>query len=340
MRAGTRLALYAGGLAVLLGGSAAVANALVPEGVVEAWTADYASHGDASHGDASDGDAAAGGHDSHGGDTASGTATGETATEVPPGTTLAQDGYVLEEVGAPAAPGQAGELSFRVTGPDGAPLTDYVVSHEKELHLVVVRSDGTGFRHVHPTMDADGVWSLPWEWEAAGTYRVYGDFLPAGADEGLTLTRTVEVAGEVEPAEPEPTAATVSVDGFDVTLDGALEAGSGSELTLEVTRDGRPVTLEPYLGAFGHLVALRAGDLAYLHVHPEGEEPAAGDTSEEPIVFATEAPTAGPYFLYLDFQVDGQVRTATFTVDAETGTGADAGTGSGSDAYDSEDHDH
>ena len=41
-------------------------------------------------------------------------------------------------------------------------------------------------------------------------------------------------------------------------------------LTLTVTKDGQPVTdLQPYLGAYGHLVALRAGDLAYLHVHPE-----------------------------------------------------------------------
>ena len=43
-------------------------------------------------------------------------------------------------------------------------------------------------------------------------------------------------------------------------------------LKLRVTRDGRPVTdLQPYLGAYGHLVALRGGDLAYLHVHPDGE---------------------------------------------------------------------
>ena len=43
-------------------------------------------------------------------------------------------------------------------------------------------------------------------------------------------------------------------------------------LTARVTRDGEPVTdLEPYLAAYGHLVALREGDLAYLHVHPDGE---------------------------------------------------------------------
>ena len=35
-----------------------------------------------------------------------------------------------------------------------------------------------------------------------------------------------------------------------------------------ITKDGAPVKTEPYLGAGGHLVALREGDLAFLHVHP------------------------------------------------------------------------
>ena len=46
--------------------------------------------------------------------------------------------------------------------------------------------------------------------------------------------------------------------------------------------------LQPYLGADGHLVALREGDLAFLHVHPEeGAEPGQ-------IRFAAEFPSAGP----------------------------------------------
>ena len=50
------------------------------------------------------------------------------------------------------------------------------------------------------------------------------------------------------------------------------EPGQESELTLSVSRDGRPVTdLQPYLGAYGHLVVLRDGDLAYLHAHPVDE---------------------------------------------------------------------
>ena len=74
--------------------------------------------------------------------------------------------------------------------------------------------------------------------------------------------------------------------------------------------------LQPYLAAYGHLVALRAGDLAYLHVHPAGA-PGDGVTPAGPgITFYATAPTAGDYRLYLDFQHDGVVRTAEFTVHA------------------------
>jgi hypothetical protein len=88
-------------------------------------------------------------------------------------------------------------------------------------------------------------------------------------------------------------------------------------LALTVTKDGVPVTdLDRYLAAYGHLVALRAGDLAYLHVHPAGE-PGDGTTSAGPsITFYADVPTAGDYRLYLDFQHRGAVRTAGFTVHA------------------------
>ena len=107
------------------------------------------------------------------------------------------------------------------------------------------------------------------------------------------------------------------MDGYTVTLDGDLVPGEESELTLSVSRDGRPVTdLQPYLAAYGHLVVLRDGDLAYLHVHPAGE-PGDGTTEPGPTVtFASTAPSAGTYRLYLDFQHGDAVHTAAFTVEA------------------------
>jgi hypothetical protein len=304
MKTGARLALYGLGLIVAFGGAFGIAAAVVPDDVVAGWQKGSEMNG---HDE---------GHES--GETASASASVATALK---GLALSIDGYVLSPIEAPTTVGEAGELRFQIQDAAGEAVTDYTTAHDKDLHLIVARSDGRGFQHVHPLLDeATGTWSLPWEWEAAGTYRVFADFTPGGADAAnLTLSRTVQVAGEFVPVETQPSVAS-EVDGFTVSLEGDVVAGSASELAITISRDGEPVTtLEPYLGAFGHLVALREGDLAFLHVHAEGDEPEAGDTSGPEIVFFAEAPTAGRYLLYLDFQVDGVVHTAEFVVDAAHG---------------------
>ena len=297
MNPAARLAVYGAGLVVAFGGAYGLAGAVVPDSVVAQWNQESGQMNE---------------HAGHGG------ATSETGTAVPSlkGVALSAEGLTLSPVAAPRGVGEAGVLSFRIEDAAGAPVAAYTTTHEKDLHLIVVRSDGRDFRHVHPTLDREtGTWSVPWSWAEAGSYRVYADFAPAVGN-AVTLSRTVDAAGTVEPADPAPTR-TAQVDGFTVTLDGDLVAGASSPVELRVTRDGAPVTtLQPYLGAFGHLVALRQGDLAFLHVHPEGDAPKPGETGGPSISFQVQAPTAGRYLLYLDFQVDGAVRTASFVVDA------------------------
>jgi len=219
------------------------------------------------------------------------------------GLAVSQDGYTLRapttaEVGT-------SDLSFVVEGPDRAPVTEYDLTHERELHLVVVRRDTTGFQHLHPERAADGTWSTPLTLDEPGAYRVYADFAPAG-EPARTLATDLLVAGASTPQPwPAPTTST-TVDGFDVRLTGDLHAGEESDLLFEVTRDGAPVELEPYLGALGHLVVLREGDLGYLHVHAD----------EGALEFATTAPSTGRYRLFLQFQVHGVVRTAELTQEA------------------------
>lgn len=54
--------------------------------------------------------------------------------------------------------------------------------------------------------------------------------------------------------------------------------------------------------------------LAYLHVHPNGE-PEDGTTQPGPdISFTATAPSPGAYRLFLDFQHNGTVHTAAFTI--------------------------
>jgi len=229
------------------------------------------------------------------------------------GLSLEQDGYRLGPVSAPLTTDVDGRLSFRIIGPDGKPLEDYSTSHEKDLHLIVVRSDGAGFRHVHPQLES-GTWSIPWAWQRGGSYRVFADFVPADSPNsaGVTVGRTVDVGGRVEP-ESKTITRRDYVGGFEVSVDGNLKAGHGSSLTFTVTRNDSPETgLQPYLGALGHLVVLREGDLAFLHAHPEESH-----SSGPEIEFETTAPTPGRYLLYLDFKVDHVVRSAKFVLEAK-----------------------
>ncbi|MFZ2175308.1 MAG: hypothetical protein WAW17_15010 [Rhodococcus sp. (in: high G+C Gram-positive bacteria)] len=232
------------------------------------------------------------------------------------GLTSSANGYTLVLASSTTSTGSTAPVAFRIIGPDGAPVTAYTGEHEKLLHLIVVRRDLSGYQHLHPELDDSGTWSAPIDLTSGGDYRVYADFTPEGG-EGTTLGTDLRVAGPYDPQPlPAPTS-TTTVDGYTVTLDGTLHTGHESNLTLSVSRDGQPVTnLQSYLGTYGHLVALRADDLAYLHVHPDGH-PGDGVTAAGPgLDFAITAPTAGYYRLYLDFQHDGVIRTAEFTVTA------------------------
>lgn len=240
---------------------------------------------------------------------------GQTAPAQPagPGLDAQRAGYSLSPISAPTAAGQAGTLSFRITGPDGAAVTRYDDEHTKRLHLIIARDDTSQYRHVHPAMAADGTWSIPWTWPVGGGYRVFTDFTPTGGPGDLVLSRTVSVSGDTAAAPIPPPSPVANADSYQVRLTGALST-AGSMLTFTISKDGAAVTdLDPYLGAYGHLVALRTSDLAYLHVHPLAGPP--GPT----VTFHAEAPSAGQYRLFLNFSRGGAVHTAVFTATAAAG---------------------
>ncbi|MET8003430.1 hypothetical protein [Nonomuraea glycinis] len=301
MNTAIKLVSYVVGLAVVFGGALGVGKVVGPVGAppVEdhaAMTAPAESTGHGEH------------------------ATEQAKDDTPGGLQVSEKGYTLTPLTATVKPGEPEDFRFTVTGPDGKPVTDYQVEHDKKLHFIVVSRDLDSFQHLHPEEEGGGVWSVKLELPAAGTYRAFADFVPAGGS-GLTLGTDLLVAGDYAPKALPQSSRTASVDGYQVTLDGDLDPGQASKLTLKVSKDGKLVTdLQPYLGAYGHLVALRARDLAYLHVHPDGE-PGDGKTKAGPeIVFYAEVPSDGDYRLFLDFQHEGEVRTADFTL----GTGQTA----------------
>ena len=221
------------------------------------------------------------------------------------GLAVSDGGLQLELDRASLARGERVSLGFRVLDGDGRVVRGFEEEQDRRMHLIVVRRDMGGFQHLHPRMTGDGRWSTPVTIPEAGSYRVFADFKRGG--EKTTLGADLAVDGPVRWRALPPASSTATLaGGYEVRLEGgASRAGRESELDFAVFRDGDRVRTEPYLGAGGHLVALREGDLGYLHTHPEEQ----GDT----VPFATTFPSAGRYRLFFQFQHGGRVRTAAFT---------------------------
>lgn len=293
MNVPTKLAAFATGLALTFG-AATGAGALIDPTDSPAATS-------GGHGTAEKAGGHGGGHK---------TPVPAAAGALPGGLSSSQDGYTLTAERTTRTPGVRTTLRLRVIGPDGRPVTDgYEVEAERELHLIVVRRDGTGFQHLHPRRGPDGTWSTPLTLSAAGSHRALADFTIDGVRR--TLGIDLQAPGTFTPTAVFAATDRARTDGFEVQIvSGPVRTGRESVLRFRITRDGRPVqALQPYLGARGHLVALRDGDLAYLHVHPD-EHAAVGE-----IPFVAEFPSAGRYRLFLQFQTGGQVHTAPMTVE-------------------------
>ena len=254
---------------------------------------------------------------------ASGAHGGDASPDPVRGLSAASGGVALRLATTRLQPGQPGSLRFSIVAKDGTPVRDYEVEHEKRLHLIVARRDLTGFQHLHPQLGRDGSWSTPLTIEEAGDYRVFADFKRGGVNETLATDLTVDGPSTPHPLAPPSTTASTG-DGYTVELEApASTAGERAELAFTITRGGERVETEPYLGAGGHLVALREGDMAYLHVHPtdgggeggHGGDPATGH--DRAVRFETEFPSADSYRLFLQFKHGNEVHTAAFTREVE-----------------------
>ncbi|SCG54971.1 hypothetical protein [Micromonospora inositola] len=295
-RSTLRLALVVGGLvlAVLLGFGLGRLNP--PPGTASGAAPTAAGHthppGTAAH--------------SHGGATID-QGTGADAA----GLSVSAAGYTLAPSTVEFPVGRATELRFQIRDERRRAVTRFAVVHDKPLHLIVVRRDLTGYQHLHPTMATDGTWSVPLTLTQPGVWRAYADFTAVADDGGqtaVTLGTDLTAPGGFAPRPLPAPATTGTVDGFTVAYEGTPKAGESTPLRFRVRAGTTAAPLERYLGAYGHLVALREGDLGYLHVHPQSGRD--GDA----VTFQLTVPGPGRYRMFLDFQVAGVVHTAGFTV--------------------------
>jgi hypothetical protein len=243
-------------------------------------------------------------------------------SDMPTGNGLAASasGFHFMVAGATLPAGTPNQFQFQIMDAAGKALTRarFEPDQTKLLHFYLIRSDLTGFQHVHPTIAADSTWTADLGAVRPGTYRAYVAFIvkdAAGKATPLVLSQrlTVPGAGAAAARALPPASPLAWVDGYTLRAAGFPMAGRQDTLKLSVFRGGKPVTnLQPYLGTYAHLTAFHRGDLAFAHLHPQGM--VHGDHGGPTLTFDAMLPKAGDYRLFVQFQTAGMVHTTALTL--------------------------
>ncbi|MEV6839089.1 hypothetical protein AB0N17_32070 [Streptomyces sp. NPDC051133] len=69
------------------------------------------------------------------------------------------DGYRLTSSDTTLKAGKPAAYRFMIMGPDGKAVTGFALDQTKRMHFYAIRSNLTGFQHLHPTMGSDGTWT-------------------------------------------------------------------------------------------------------------------------------------------------------------------------------------
>jgi hypothetical protein len=206
-------------------------------------------------------------------------------------------------------------LMFRILHPKtGRPVTRFETIHEKLFHLFLVSQDLDYFSHEHPQLGADGWFRLKTRLPKPGTYRLLADFDPSGGTPQLAA-HTFSTAGWETP---------ISQSIHRPAVD--LAPKHGTNLDVSVTLDPAPpiagkktmlfvqlnpaAGLEPYLGAWAHLLAVSTDLIDAIHTHPFLAD--GGPAMQFNLFF----PRAVTYRVWLQIQRQGVVNTVAFTLKA------------------------
>jgi hypothetical protein len=225
--------------------------------------------------------------------------------------------------------GEKTRLEIAVFHPGtGERVLAFTEVHQKRFHLFVVSQDMTFFEHIHPEQDDSGTWAIDITLPKPGYYKVLSDFVPFGGSAQF-LARPLVTAGytgdlvddgaalvpDASASQRQgPLTATVAYD--PPNLVPALHSHLTFRLTKGETTD--PVTdLQPYLGAFGHILIVSEDLVHFVHSHPIDIPPPDSDFDTirggPEVVFEALIPQPGRYRAWAQFRHEDTVYTFPFT---------------------------
>lgn len=203
------------------------------------------------------------------------------------------------------------EMRFRVADPKtGATIKNFEIVHEKLFHLFLVSEDLEFFAHEHPDYSPSGEFRFRTVLPRPGPYRVVTDFLPSGATPQMNVA-TIIVPGAA-PVKKPLRASPGPRKGANLEVELRTEpaqplAGFKTLMFFKLKPEGGgPFQLEPYLGAWGHMLAASEDLIDLIHTHPF-----LADGGPQ-VQFNAIFPREGVYRLWVQFQSRGVVNTVAF----------------------------
>ena len=217
-----------------------------------------------------------------------------------------------------------------------APIRSYDVDMTKYLHAIVISDDFRQFSHVHPSLGAGGSFDFANLLPRGGSgYHLYTDATPRGIGQQVFRFDLGDRKSPEPALDLSETATSAHVGPYVVRIDGSLNSGASSILTIYVTKSGKPaLDLHPYLGALAHAVFIDARDLTYVHVHPMQIDASGmhmdmpeqdmdampalrdGSISAPDMMLHVRLSEAGTYKLWLQFRGGNQIYVAPFVLQA------------------------
>ena len=207
-------------------------------------------------------------------------------------------------------PGKELQMAFTVADPKtGKQVTDFQVIHEKLFHLFIVSQDLQYFVHDHPEKGPDGVFHFNTVLPKAGMYRVLSDFFPQGGTPQLIVKTIVVPGAAITPGvELRPEMSPKNSGNMQVSMTAKPEQPIAGMKTLLFFHLDPADGLEPYLGAWAHMLACSDDLIDITHDHPFIAD--GGPVMQFNMIF----PRPRVYRLWVQFQRKGVVNTAVFDV--------------------------
>ena len=205
-------------------------------------------------------------------------------------------------------PGVPLKMTFRVNAPDSRkPVDKFELIHERLFHLFLISEDLRFFAHEHPESQPDGSFTFVTTLPSGGAYRVLCDFYPVGGTPQM-IAKTIVLPGTAPKAVLSEDLGAKSGENIRVTMTAEPSRPTAGQKTMLFFELDPADGLEPYLGAWGHMLAASADLIDMIHAHPAWED--AGPKIQFNVIF----PRPGLHRVWVQFQRRGIVNTAAFNI--------------------------